>query len=108
MKVYGIPTCETVKKALAALKAAGKSPEFRDVRAEPLDEATLKRFLDAFGERLVNRGSMTWRNLPDEERAKAPKVLLKMHPTLMKRPVIEDGAVLTLGWTKDVQATHLN
>ena len=107
MIVYGIPTCETVKKALAALKAAGRSPVFHDVRADPLDDATWKRFEAAFGERLVNRGSTTWRKLSQAERAQPMLTLLKANPTLMKRPVIEGGGTLTLGWTKEVQGHYL-
>ena len=107
MIVYGIPTCETVKKAIAALRAAGHDVAFRDVRAEPLSAAERAEFVAAFGEKIVNRGSMTWRNLPEPERARIPDVLIAAHPTLMKRPVIRQGDRLHLGWTKAVQAELL-
>ena len=106
MIVYGIKTCETVKKALAALTAAGLAPSLRDVRAEPLTAAEIDEFSKAFGEKLVNRASTTWRNLSEEDRALPKATLLARHPTLMKRPVIR-GKVLTLGWDKAAQAAHL-
>ena len=56
MKLYGIKTCDTCRKALKALPEA----EFVDIRATPLDRADLQRFLDAFGADLVNTRSTTW------------------------------------------------
>ena len=47
---------------------------------------------------MVNRRSTTWRGLDEAARAGDPVRLISAHPTLMKRPVIEDGGVLTLGW----------
>ncbi|PTV97172.1 arsenate reductase-like glutaredoxin family protein [Rhodobacter aestuarii] len=106
MIVYGIKTCGTVQKALAALTEAGKAPVLRDVRAEPLSPDEIAEFEAAFGEKLVNRASMTWRKLSDDERAQPVAALIAAHPTLMKRPVIR-GNGLTLGWTKDSQAAQL-
>ena len=99
MKLYGIKTCDTCRKALKALPEA----EFVDVRATPLERADLERFLEAFGGALVNTRSTTWRGLSEEERAADPLDQLTAHPTLMKRPVIDNGT-LHLGWGKDVQA----
>ena len=105
MILYGIPTCDTCRKAQKALMAAGHEVSFRDVRAEPLTDAERAEFLAAFGERLINRASTTWRGLDAAERAQNPEVLLAAHPTLMKRPVIR-GAALTLGWDKLAQAAQ--
>ena len=102
MKIHGLKNCDTCRKAAKALGA-----ELRDVRAEPLSAAELARFLGAFGEALVNRRSTTWRGLSEAERDGAPAALLEAHPSLMKRPVIEDGDALHLGWGKDVQAALL-
>jgi len=100
MRIYGLKTCDTCRAAMRALEGA----EFVDVRAEPLDAAVLARFLDAFGAALVNRRSTTWRGLSEAEREAAPEVLLAAHPALMKRPVIEDGSALYLGWDAEVRA----
>ena len=107
MKLYGIKTCDTVKKALRALEAAGHRPELVDIRATPLEASEFERFLAAFGEALVNRRSTTWRGLSEAERADDPVRLLSAHPALMKRPVIEAEGQLTLGWDKAVQARWL-
>lgn len=97
--LYGIKTCDTCRKALAALPHA----TFHDVRAAPLDSATLSRFLDAFGNTLINRASTTWRGLDDAARGQSALDLLTAHPTLMKRPVIDADGTLYLGWKADVQ-----
>lgn len=107
MTLYGLKTCDTCRKALKALEAAGKDPAFHDVRAAPLPAGDIARFHAAFGEKLVNRASTTWRNLTEAERQTPAQALLAAHPSLMKRPVIEAGGRLYLGWGKDVQAALL-
>ena len=102
MKIYGIKTCDTCRKATKALPDA----EFVDIRATPLSKAELERFLAAFGNALVNTRSTTWRGMSEAERAAPPLEQLTAQPTLMKRPVIDDGT-LYLGWGKDVQAALL-
>lgn len=100
MKIYGLKACDTCRKAVKETGA-----ELVDVRATPLDAATLARFHAAFGTALVNRRSTTWRNLSEAERAGEDLALLAAHPTLMKRPVIEDGERLVLGWTAVARKT---
>ncbi len=107
MILYGLKTCDTCRKALKALEAAGHDVTFRDVRAEPLSAEDIAKFHAAFGDKLINRASTTWRGLDEAERAKSPKALLAQHPTLMKRPVIEAGGSLYLGWKADVQSALL-
>ena len=66
------------------------------------------RFLDAFGERLLNTRSTTWRGLPEAERARPPGEILADHPAAMKRPVIETGTgALHLGWDAGVRSALL-
>ncbi|WP_371170796.1 arsenate reductase family protein [Aliiroseovarius sp. 2305UL8-7] len=98
MRIWGLKNCDTSRKAMKALEAAGHNIDYVDVRADGVDRADLERFHAAFGEALVNKRSTTWRGLSDDERAGDPIALLAQHPTLMKRPVIEDGDQLTLGW----------
>lgn len=100
MILYGLKTCDTCRKAMKALPDAA----FVDVRAEGVPEDVLSAAHARFGDRLVNTRSTTWRGLTEAERAGDPLALLAAHPTLMKRPLIVDGAVMHLGWDKAVQA----
>jgi arsenate reductase len=104
MRIYGLKTCDTCRKAIKALPGA----VFVDLRADGLPDGVLARAQTAFGARLVNTASTTWRGLSEAERARDPLALLADYPALMKRPLIEtaDGA-LYLGWSKDVQAALL-
>ena len=105
--LYGLKTCDTCRKAMKAFADGGVEVVFRDVRADPLDEATLARFLGAFGARLLNTRSTTWRGLSEAERARDPAALLAGHPALMKRPVIDGPGGLTIGWDDNAKAAHL-
>ncbi len=102
MKLYGLKTCDTCRKALKSLPEA----EFLDVRDSAVPETVLEMALEAFDEKLINTRSTTWRNLADDERKKPPIALLKAHPALMKRPLLvtDDGTFL-LGWTAQTKAT---
>ncbi|NKB26408.1 MAG: arsenate reductase [Rhodobacteraceae bacterium] len=103
--LFGLGSCDTCRKAAKQLSAAGYSLVRVDVRADPLDPRQIARFLDAFGDALINRKSTTWRGLSEAERAGAPADLLAAHPALMKRPVVDGPGGLTLG--ADAQAAHL-
>ncbi len=107
MKVYGIRNCDTVRKAMRALEAAGFAPELVDIRETPLEEADFARFFEAFGAEILNRRSTTWRGLDPAARADDPVRLISAHPTLMKRPVIEADGRLTLGWSAETEALWL-
>ncbi len=105
--LYGVSTCESCRKARKILESNGLVLRFRDVRSEPLTRTDIARFLAAFGPRLVNTRSTTWRALSDAERSADPADLLVAHPALMKRPVIEAGENLKLGWDAAAQMVHL-
>ncbi|HBZ42655.1 MAG TPA: arsenate reductase [Maritimibacter sp.] len=107
MRVYGIKNCDTVRKALKELDKAGLAPELVDIRATPLQETEFQRFFETFGDALINKRSTTWRGLSDEERDGDPVRLLSAHPTLMKRPVVEAGGEMTLGWDATAKAAWL-
>lgn len=106
--LYGLKNCDTCKKALKALEAADKSVSFVDIRAEADLPGKLPDWLEAVGaDTLINTRSTTWRGLDDAERGRAqsdPSGLLAENPTLIKRPVIEAGGAVHVGWTKTVQA----
>lgn len=105
LTLYGLKNCDTCKKALKALETAGKPVNFVDIRAEAdLASKTPIWLASAGAELLVNRRSTTWRGLDDEARAAAPKALLAANPTLIKRPVIERGEAIYVGWSKSTQA----
>lgn len=107
VRIYGLKACDTCRKARQEIESKGKTVEFLDVRETPLSAAEIGRFLGQFGDVLVNRRSTTWRGLSESERAGDPATLLARHPALMKRPVVEVGNVLTLGWDKAARADHL-
>lgn len=100
MKLYGLKTCDTCRKALKVLDDA----EFVDLRADGVPQDVLEQALARFREKLLNTRSTTWRNLDEDARAKPVLTLLNEHPTLMKRPLIVRGNEFWLGWGKDVQA----
>ena len=100
MKLYGLSTCDTCRKARKALPEA----EFIDVRSDGISAEILSEALKIFGEKLVNTRSTTWRMLDEEQRKRPALELLQEHPTLMKRPLIISGGNYHLGWTATVQA----
>jgi arsenate reductase-like glutaredoxin family protein len=108
MRIWGLKACDTCRRAVKELTAAGHAPEYVDVRADGVEHADLERFFAEFGDALVNRRSTTWRGLSEAERAAPPVELLSAHPTLMKRPVVEAGGVMTLGWGPDERARWLD
>ena len=96
--LYGIPNCDTVKRARAWLDDHGIAYRFHDFKKEGVPEAELDRWLKAPGwEALVNRRGTTWRKLDDATRASvvdagAARTVLLAHPSLIKRPVVHwDG-----------------
>ena len=91
IEIWGLPTCDSCRKARAALPDA----RLRDIRAEPLSPAEIAELVATFGDRAVNRASTTWRGLSEAERALPAADLLARHPALMKRPVIRrDGRLI--------------
>lgn len=107
MILYGIPTCDTCKKALKALKDAGHDPQFRDVRAKPLSEAEIARIVMEFGDRVINRTSPSYRSFSDFLKASDPEAQIAAQPTVMKRPVIEHEGRWTLGWDSAAQSVWM-
>lgn len=99
--VYGLTRCSTCVKALAWLKSHDISYEFTDYRDHPIAPEDLERYAEQLGgwEKLVNRASMTWRNLDETQKsASTPKewlALIAEHPTLIRRPLVvkDDGTV---------------
>lgn len=107
MILYGIPTCDTCRKALKALVEAGHPATLHDIRKEPLSAAQIAAFAQVFGDKLLNRASTTWRGLDEAARAQPLEALLAAHPALMKRPLIVAAGGMTLGWDKVTQAAYM-
>jgi len=108
--LYGIPNCDTVKKARAWLDTHGTAYEFHDYKKRGIDAATLDRWADAAGwERLLNRAGTTFRKLPDSEKADIDRAkaiqLMVANPSMIKRPVISGAANLLIGFDPDEWAT---
>jgi len=105
LKLYGIPNCNTVKKARSWLESHGVAYEFHDFKKQGIDAATLENWLTQFPwEKLVNRAGMTWRNLDEASKAavanNATAIRLMMDKSsVIKRPVlVRDGRVFCLGF----------
>jgi arsenate reductase (glutaredoxin) len=103
--VYGIPNCDTVKRARAWLSAQGVEYRFHDFKKQGVPALQLQRWLmEAGRERLLNRQGTTWRKLDDAVRAAtvddaSASRLMQDQPSVIKRPVVEwaDGS-LTVGF----------
>ena len=104
MILYGLSTCDTTKKALKALQKAGKDVVFRDVRAQPLTRAEIDAIITEFGDRAVNKQSTTYRGFSDFLRESDADAQIAAQPTVMKRPIIQDGATWYLGWDEAIEA----
>lgn len=94
--LYGLTRCSTCVKARKWLDARGIPYTFIDYRDHPLDAATLTRWADRLGWKvLINRASTSWRALSDEQKGAHTDQqwldLVEEHPTLIKRPVLEAG-----------------
>ncbi|MBX3567450.1 MAG: ArsC family reductase [Rhizobiaceae bacterium] len=100
--LYGIKTCDTVRKARAYLDDRKIAYRFHDFRVDGLDASIVDRWIGELGwERLVNKSSTTFRDLPAAQKdgldAAAARRLMLEHPTLIKRPVLE-ATVLEVGF----------
>jgi arsenate reductase len=105
--LYGIPNCDTVKKARDWLAAHGQDVAFHDFKKQGLERATVAAWLDRLDwEVLVNRKGTTWRKLSDERRAavvdKASALELMLEsPSVIKRPVLAGAAALNVGFSDE-------
>lgn len=102
MILYGISTCDTCKKALKAIEAAGQPVTFRDVRKDPLSEAEIDQIVTEFGSRVINKTSTTYRAFSDFLKMSEPDAQIRAQPTVMKRPVIQTDGKWYLGWDQQV------
>lgn len=107
--IYGIKNCDTMKKARAWLDSHGVVYSFHDYKVEGIDKARLQRWAKEVGwETLLNRAGTTFRKLDDaakeglnESRAIA---LMIEQPSMIKRPVLDLGGKLVVGFKPEIYA----
>ena len=109
--IYGIKNCDTMKKARAWLDKRGVKYAFHDYKTAGIERERLERWTKKLGwEILLNRAGTTFRKLPDTEKngvteTKAIALMLRQ-PSMIKRPVLDAGGKLVVGFKPDVyQAT---
>lgn len=103
--LYGIPNCDTMKKARAWLDAHGVDYRFHDYKREGVDETRLRSWVDELGwEALVNRRGTTWRKLPEDVRegmdAEAAIRVMLETPSIIRRPVLDTGELRHAGFSE--------
>ncbi|MFK7860273.1 MAG: ArsC family reductase [Granulosicoccus sp.] len=101
--VFGIPNCDTVRKARKWLDANNVSYEFHDYKKKGIDRKTLQSWSKELGwDALLNRRGTTWRKLDDGEKANVNEAraldLMVVHTSMIKRPVITHDGGLLLGF----------
>ena len=106
---YGLRNCDTCRKARNWLETNGMANAFHDIREAGLDEVTVADWSEQIGwEKLLNRKSTTWRNLPEGDKADINKAkavaLMVAEPALIKRPVMVRSGKVTSGFDADVRS----
>lgn len=102
---YGIPNCDTVKKARAWLDARGVAYTFHDYKKQGADSARIAGWVERAGwEKVLNRAGTTFRKLPDADRegldAGKAVALMAANPSCIKRPVVEHPGGLLVGFNE--------
>lgn len=108
--LYGIPNCDTMKKARSWLDENGIAYKFHDFKKAGLDKDLLLAWIKAVGwETLLNRRGMMWRKLDEEtksniDEASAVRVMLD-NPSIIKRPVLDTSKAIHVGFdTEDYKS----
>jgi arsenate reductase len=110
--VYGIRNCDTMKKAFAWLDARRIAYEFHDYKKSGVPPGKLKEWARRAGwERLANMRGPTWRKIPEAQRANLSEAralaLLERNASAIKRPVVEAGSTLLVGFDPEEFAAKL-
>ncbi|HWA50414.1 MAG TPA: ArsC family reductase [Dongiaceae bacterium] len=108
--IYGIKNCDTMKKARAWLEAHGVAYSFHDYKAAGIDRAALEAWVAKVGwETLLNRAGTTFRALPDSDKTnlteKKAIALMLAQPSMIKRPVLDQGGKLLVGFKSEQYQT---
>jgi arsenate reductase len=110
--IYGIRNCDTMKKARAWLEAHGVDYRFHDYRTAGIDKDRLESWCSVVGwEALLNRAGTTFRKLPEADRqaldARKASALMLAQPSLIKRPVLDMGGRLLVGFKPELYASAM-
>lgn len=110
--IYGIKNCDTMKKARAWLDSHDIACDFHDYKAVGIDRARLKGWADKVGwETLLNRAGTTFRKLSEADKTGLNETraiaLMLAQPSMIKRPVLEAGGKLLVGFKPDVYDKEL-
>jgi arsenate reductase (glutaredoxin) len=103
VKIYGIPNCDTMKKAFDFMKANGVAYDFHDYKTQGIDATKLKSWVKSIGwEKVLNKGSTTFQALSVEEKTGLDEArainLMVAQPSMIKRPIWEVGDNLYAGF----------
>ncbi len=112
LTVYGIPNCDTIKKAITALKENQLPFTFHDYKKHGISHEKLTLWLTQQPkETLINRAGTTWKQLSDEQKNavqdnESAIALMMEKPSVIKRPIVEkDGKIVAVGWKPDTLAS---
>ncbi len=110
--LYGIKNCDTVRKARKWLDAHDKPYRFHDFRVDGLEPERLEKLANTLGwETLLNRRSTSWRAIPEQQKNTLDKEralqLMQNTPTLIKRPILDTGEKMLIGFNDDQYKTQL-
>ena len=104
IKLYGIPNCDTIKKARSWLDKHGVDYEFHNYKKQGVPEKELKAWIKQLGwEVLLNKRGTTWRQLDEDTKAKvnqasAIQIMLE-NPSIIKRPVLDVDGTFYVGFS---------
>jgi len=110
--IYGIKNCDTMKKARAWLDGKGVTYDFHDYKTAGIAKDRLKAWSDEVGwEILLNRAGTTFKKLPDGDKEglteRKALALMLAQPSMIKRPVLDLGGKLLVGFKPEVYAKEV-
>ena len=108
LTIYGIKNCDTMKKAFTALEQAGLTYTFHDYKKQSIDADTLSKRLDTVGQEVIlNKKGTTWKKLTPEQQTYALENQTQLietliaSPSMIKRPVLDTGNGLIVGFNAE-------
>ena len=106
--IYGIPNCDTVKKTLNWFKSKNINVNFHDYKRSGIAAEKLQLWIDKAGlQTVLNKASVTWKNLSVEEQLSASDtasaiIIMMENTSIIKRPIIEFGDQILIGFNQKI------